>query len=180
MEQRVRIGYFMNLRIEEQYIGGIMITDASAIPLEFKYTEPIKPTRIHQIIYGKVLPKYISDEVIRKNLLKEIKNVPAFYFVGEPDMVGEDTAAKVPLVAVQKTSLPGLNAIGDVQRVRDKEILVQSGTSTNPLRLVFYTAEPDVQEKVLNAVRSFIDKLDVLEPFNRVENALRSLCQSKS
>ena len=122
--EKFKIGYFASQKYEEQYIGGVMITDSQSIPLEFKYTEPIKPTRIHKIIFGKVLEKYISEEVIKKSLLKEIKNVPSLFFVTELDLLGEDTVNHVPMVALQTTSLPALNAAGEFQRVKDKEIII--------------------------------------------------------
>lgn len=175
---KFKIGYFASQKYEEQYIGGVMVTDSQSIPLEFKYTEPIKPTRIHKIIFGKVLEKYISEEVIKKSLLKEIKNVPSLFFVTELDLLGEDTVNHVPMVALQTTSLPALNAAGEFQRVKDKEIIIQPLTSKNPLKLTFFTPEPDVQEKVMNILRSFIDKIDIYEPFTRVDTALKALCQS--
>jgi hypothetical protein len=177
--EKFRIGYFVSLKLEEQYIGGVMVTDSSAIPLEFKYTEPIHPTRIHQILFGKVLHRYLTDEVIRKSLLKEVRNVPLVYFVRDLELLGEDTQNKVPLVAVQKTSLPALAAIGETQRVKDKELVIQSASLPNPLRLVFFTAELDVQEKMLGIVKTCLEKMDVLEPFERIENALQALCQGK-
>jgi hypothetical protein len=180
MGDKTKLGYFLNLKLEDQYIGAVMITDAGGIPLEFKYTEPIKPTRIHQILFGKVMEKYIGEEVIKKNLFKEIKTPPAVYFVADMEMLGDDAPAKVPLVAIQKTPLPGLASIGEMQRVKDREILVQPGTSTSPLRLTFFTPEIDVQEKTLGAIRSCLDKLDILEPFARVEAALKALCQNKN
>ena len=178
--ENYKIGYFSSQKHEEQYIGGVMITDQMAIPVEFKYTEPIKPTRIHKIIFGKVMEKYIGEEVIKKNLLKEIKNTPSILFVTDLDLLGEDTVNKVPMVALQPTSLPGLSAAGEFQRVKEKEVIIQPLTSKNPLKLTFFTPEPDVQEQVLNIMRSFIDKIDIFEPFSRVDTALRVLCQAKT
>jgi hypothetical protein len=37
-----------------------------------------------------------------------------------------------------------------------------------------------IQEKVIDILRSFIDKIDIYEPFTRVETALKALCQKKS
>jgi len=178
--EKLKIGYFSSQKTEEQYIGGIMITDHLSIPVEFKYTEPIRPTRIHKIIFGPVLEKYIGEEVIKKNLLKEIKNVPAIYFVTHLDLLGEDPVNHVPMVALQKTTLPGLSAAGEFQRVKEKEIIIQPMTSKNPLKLTFFTAEPDLQDRVMNLLRVFIDKIDIYEPFVRVETALKALCPTKS
>ena len=177
--ERLKIGYLSGIRVDDQFIGGVMITDSTGIPLEFKYTEPIRPTRIHQIIFGRVLERYIHEEVIKKNLLKEVKNTPQFYFVPEIELLGEDGGSKVPLLALQKTPLPALSGIGEIQRIKDREVLVQPATSTSPLRLTFESPEPDVQEKVLTGIRTFADKMDMMEPFGRVEQALKALCQSK-
>ncbi len=177
---KIKIGYFSSQKNDDQYIGGIMITDHEALPVEFKYTEPIKPTPIHKIIYGKVLEKYIGEEVIKKRLFKEMKNTPSVYFVTELELLGEDSVSQVPMVALQKTTLPGLSAAGDFQRVKDKEIIIQPLTSKNPLKLTFFSAEPDVQEKVMNTLRTFIDKIDVIEPFTRIETALKALCLKKN
>jgi hypothetical protein len=178
--EKTKIGYFSSLKTEEQYIGGVMVTDSMAIPIEFKYTEPIRPTGIHKIIFGKVLEKYITEEVVKKSLLKEVKNIPAILFVSQLEFLGEDTVNRVPMVALQTTTLPALNTAGEFQRVKDKEIILQPMTSKNPLKLTFYSPEPDVQEKVMNLLRSFIDKIDIYEPFTRVETALKALCQKRS
>jgi hypothetical protein len=178
--EKVRIGYFSTLKVEDQFIGGVMVTDSLAIPLEFKYTDAIRPTKIHQIIFGKVLVRYIHEEVIKKNLLKEVRSAPAVYLVGELELLGDEAPGRVPLVAVQKTPLPALEAVGAFQRVKDKEVLAQPGTSTSPLRLTFHTPELDVQEKVLSCIRSVIDTMDLLEPFDRVETALKALCQNRA
>jgi len=178
--EKIKIGYFSNLKNDEKYIGGVMITDQMSVPIEFKYTEPIHPTGIHKIIFGKVLEKYIGEEVIKKNLLKEIKNIPAILFVNQLALVGEDPVNHIPMVALQNTSLPALNTAGEIQRIKDKEFIIQAITSKNPLKLTFSSPEPDVQEKVMNLLRSFIDKFDIYEPFNRVDTALKALCQKRS
>jgi hypothetical protein len=178
--EKFKIGYFSSLKSEDQYIGGVMVTDSMAVPIEFKYTEPIRPTGIHKIIFGKVLEKYIAEEVVKKSLLKEVKNTPAVLFVTQLELLGEDTVNQVPMVALQTTTLPALSAAGEFQRVKEKEIILQPMTSKNPLKLTFFSPEPDVQEKVMNILRSSIEKIDIHEPFTRVETALKALCQKKS
>ena len=81
---------------------------------------------------------------------------------------------------MQTTTLPGLSAAGEFQRVKEKEIIIQPMTSTNPLKLTFFSPEPDLQERVMNILRSFIDKVDIYEPFARVDLALKSLCLKRS
>lgn len=178
--EKVRLGYLASLKINEHYIGGVMITDEAAIPLEFKYTEPFQPTRIQRILFGKSMERYLNEEVIRKNLLKEISNLPLVYFVSDAALLGDLAPGKAPFVFLQTTSLPGLARPGELQRIKEKEILLQPGTSPSPLRLTFFTPETDVQERVLNFLRGIAGKIDLSEPFQRVEAALVALCQEKS
>ncbi len=178
--ENLKIGYFSSMQIGEQFIGGIMITDSRSIPLEFKYSEPIKPTKIHKIIFGKVLEKYINEEVIRKNLLKDIKSHVSVFFISDPKLLNTENMGNTPLIVLQNTSLPGLEKAGDIQRVKEKEFLVQPITSKTPLKLIFASAEVDIQEKTMNIIKSLIRKVDIFEPFVRVETALKSLCQIKS
>lgn len=178
--ERVRLGYLASLKINENYIGGVMVTDEAAIPLEFKYTEPLQPTRIQRILFGKSMERYINEEVIRRNLLKEINSLPLVYFVSDSALLGDVAPGKVPIILLQSTTLPGLARPGELQRVKEKEVLLQPGTSANPLRLTFFTPETDVQERVLNFLRGISGRIDLSEPFQRVEAALVALCQEKN
>jgi hypothetical protein len=54
-----QVGYFSHLRINEKHIGAILVTDQIGVPLEFKYTEPVVATKLHRILYGTVLEKYM-------------------------------------------------------------------------------------------------------------------------
>ncbi len=178
--ENLKIGYFSSMQIGEQFIGGIMITDKRSIPLEFKYTEPIKPTKIHKIIFGKVLEKYINEEVIRKNLLKDIKSLVSIFFISDPNLLNTENMENVPLILLQNTSLPALESAGEIQRIKEKEFLVQPVTSKTPLKLLFASPETDVQDKTMIIIKELIKKVDIFEPFFRVETALKSLCQIKN
>lgn len=177
-----KLGYFLNLKTGEQYSGGMMVTDASSVPVEFKYTEPIKPTKIHRIIFGQVLDKYINEEVIKKSLLKEMKNFPSLILVKEPQLLRESFTRDIPVIMLQKTTLGALGEAGEFKRIsgNNRDILVQPVSSTNPLKVTFSTIEPDVQEKVIAILKSILMSVDIYEPFSRVETALKAICQDKN
>lgn len=178
--EKIRLGYLASLKIGEKYIGGVMITDEGTVPLEFKYTEPLQPTRLQRILFGKTMDLYLSEEVIRRNLLKEVNYPPLVYFVADIALLADAAPGKVPLAALQQTTLPALARPGEAQRVKEKEILIQSGTSSSPCRVTFFTPETDVQERILNSLASIIGRIDLLEPFQRMEAALAALCQEKN
>ena len=82
------LGYLMVTRTaENEYVGGIMVTDPYAIPIEFKYSEPIKPTGLQKILYGNSIEKYILVDVIAKKLLQNIEEKPKFILIEEKDIL---------------------------------------------------------------------------------------------
>jgi hypothetical protein len=176
----LKFGYFSSLKIGESYIGGIMITDAASIPLEFKYTDIIKPTKIHRIVFGKVIEKYINEEVIRKTLFREVKTIPSIYFVNDGTLLSDSAVNKIPQVLLQSTNLQKQDSIEDFQKIRDKEFLIQPKTSSKPLKLIFHTQDPQIQEEVFKKIKIVINKIDLFEPFLRVEEALKTICQQKN
>ncbi len=177
-----KFGYFLNLKNGEQYSGGMMVTDAASVPVEFKYTEPIKPTKIHRIIFGQVLDKYINEEVIKKSLMKELKNHPSLIFVKDAQLLKEPFTRDVPVIMLQKTTLGALGDAGEFKRIsgNNRDLLVQPVSSTSPLKVTFSTIEPDVQERVIAILRTVLMTVDIFEPFSRVETALKAICQDKN
>ena len=82
------VGYFRHHRIDEKHMGAILITNRIGVPLEFKYTEPVVATKLHKILYGSVLEKYLHETVIRDRLGSEIREAPD-YFITSYDMIGK-------------------------------------------------------------------------------------------
>jgi hypothetical protein len=70
------------------YIGGLMVVDSRGLPLEFRYTEPIQPTKLQQILYGAALTPYLKRDVILETLLKQLESRPCCLIVGEDSLVG--------------------------------------------------------------------------------------------
>ena len=49
MADPIKLAYFMAVKEGASYLGGLLVTDTSGIPLDFRYTEPITPTRLQSI-----------------------------------------------------------------------------------------------------------------------------------
>ena len=171
------LGYLTVEQCDERFIGGIMITDSRSIPIEFRYTDPIQPTAIHRIIFGAVLKPYITNEVIKKTLLKDIRQNPVILFVRDQSMLEAGQNDRITTASLQTTTLPPLDQPGTLQRIKSKEILFQTPQQKFPLKLEFESPEPDKQETALNILRSLFSTMDLIEPFERLSKALFSLCK---
>jgi hypothetical protein len=116
------------------YIGGLMVTDGRGLPVEFRYTEPIQPTKIQQVLYGQVLSAYIKREVILETLLKNVESKFRCLLVEDEQML--DYPAKgYAIVRIAVTKSAPLGAVGKIQETAPGEILVQLTPEGSPVRL---------------------------------------------
>ncbi len=53
------------------WIGGYLVLNTAARPLEFHCTSPVKPNRAQQILYGPTLAAYLCGEQIGQTLVKK-------------------------------------------------------------------------------------------------------------
>lgn len=162
---------------DSKFIGGILITDPLSIPLEFKYTEPIVPTKMQKVLFGRALDNYIKNTLVRDQLAKEISLKPAIYIVGHEDRYHLSPIEGRDTVAVQRMPLPPSNAAGKITRIKDRELIVQLDDS-DYLRLTFATADEAAQQKLVSLLVGLHQSMDIVEPLERVGNALKALCQN--
>src|SRR5512142_1481931 len=104
MAETLKLAYFVAMKEGASYLGGLLLTDSSGIPLDFRYTEPITPTKLQSVLYGKALEPHLKEEVIQKTLLKELKGSPDLFILQATELAGGWNAdTRCPVLAVQKT-----------------------------------------------------------------------------
>ena len=179
MGEELRLAYFVAIKEGASYLGGLLMTNSLGIPTDFRYTEPITPTKLQSVLYGKALEPHLREEVIQKALLKEIKTPPDVMFVQMSDLVGVfGTDTKCPVLSVQRTQELPLSAPGDSMRVSPREILLQLGEGASPTRVLFAHGVKELdQEAVLAKLIQAGYQMDLAEPMDRVLEALRALLQ---
>jgi hypothetical protein len=171
-----QVGYFRHLRIDEKHLGGILITNQIGVPLEFKYTEPVTATRIHKILYGSVLDKYLHETVIRDRLAREIKAMPDFFITDYDEKEFLGSVADREMVAIQKCNLPPGEILGPFTRIREREAYIELEEEKEFLRLAFSTPDEMMQLNIVAWLQEHARTMDILEPLDRISAALQSLC----
>jgi hypothetical protein len=176
---RKQVGYFCYLRMDEKHMGAILVTNQIGIPLEFKYTEPIVATKLHRILYGSVLEKYLRETIIRDSLGREIRSLPDYFIspYDEKDFLGP--VANRDMMAVQRYSLPPDDLSGTFNRIREREAVVELEEEQVFLRLVFSTSDETLQHNMVAWLQEIARTMDILEPLDRITRALNSLCVEK-
>jgi len=152
-----------------------MVTDPIGIPLEFKYTEPIVVTRLHKILYGPVLERYIHETVIRNRLGKEVRSEPEYFITSYEDKEYLGKIAGREMIALQRWNQPPGEIRSPFTRLREREaVLVLEDGPT--LRLAFSTSDHALQHSMVSWLQDAARNMDLLEPLDRVTSALTALC----
>lgn len=169
------VGYFYHLRRDDRHSGAILVTDRIGVPLEFKYTEPVTATRLHKILYGRTLERYIHETLIRDRLARELQTDPQYFITPYEDKEFLSRIAGREAVAVQRLRpAPGENG-RPFTRVRDCEGIVELEEGAT-VRLAFSTADEALQMAMVAWLQEIGRTMDVLEPLERMANALTALC----
>lgn len=156
------------------YLGAILITDYKGFPLEFRYTDPIVPTKIQQVLYGEGLEKYLKIDVITDSLIKALSSDINVLFVEDEDLLNYKNS-KIPIVRVSSTKASPLSEAGDFQKVKQNEVILQTSPAKTPVRLLFpegFECEGEAFEAVKEMLTEAGKFMDVEEPLTRVQKTL--------
>ncbi len=163
------------------YLGAILITDYKGFPLEFRYTDPIVPTKIQQVLYGEGLEKYLKIDVITDSLVKALSGEISVLFVRDEDLL-EYKGRELPIVRLSSTKTAPLPEAGDYKKLKDNEVLLQTSHAQNPARLLFrpgFNCEGEGFEGIIDKLVKAGNFMDVDEPLARVQKTLELICEQK-
>lgn len=164
------------------YLGAILITDYKGFPLEFRYTDPIVPTKIQQVLYGEGLEKYLKIDVITDSLVKALSEDISVLFVQDEDLL-EYKTKDIPIVRLSSTKTSPLSSPGDIQKIKNNEVLLQTANAQNPVRLLFkedFECEGADFEEIVDMLVKAGKFMDVDEPLARVQKTIELVCEQNS
>jgi hypothetical protein len=173
---RNQVGYFCHLKLDDKHMGAILVTNQIGVPLEFKYTEPVVATRLHKILYGTVLEKYLHETVIRDRLGREVRTSPNYFITSYDEKEFLGSIADREIMAVQKYPMPPGELSSPFNRIREREAIVKLEEESLFLRLAFSTTNETVQHNMVAWLQEIARTMDVLEPLDRITSALTSIC----
>lgn len=159
------IGYLSVMNIDGKHLGGILVINDLGIPVEFKYSEPVTPTKLQEIIYGNSLEYYLHTEIIGKGLVQRLENKPELILVQDPTLLFDKNTVMVTLLP-QPVS----------EKKESNEVVVNF--SNKSIRITF-PENVKVDDSVVQKILDYASKIDILEPFDRVEKALKYVCESQ-
>lgn len=174
----ISLGYVTVEGAEGQFRGASLVVDQRGIPMDFRYTDPIRPSRLERILYGSALDVYLREELILQSLLGAVETSPSLWICDEGDLlVPLKTVGKGKALFLTATSHAPLEAAGAVEPTSESEVLlVQADSVSAPLRAAFPPGtRPDEIKQVTAILVEAAGTMELLEPFGRIQKALLSL-----
>jgi len=156
-------------------MGGLLITDRLGIPIEFRHTEPVSPTKVQQVLYGKALERFLKSETLAKCLLNDLENKPDLLVVPDAEYYSLTKQFHFPFVQLTKAAREPLAQHGDFVEVSEAEINLQVLSLREPLRVRVDRKNAASMAAVKTILVDVGRTMDMLEPLARVQEALRAL-----
>lgn len=158
--------------------GGLLVLNHGGRPLEFHCTTPLKPNRAQEILFGFTLESYLYGEQIGRTLLAQAQGSLSAAFTDLAPVLSAREQVDVPLLWVHPPAAP-----------RDDRPLLRldsahvPGAGSSPFqfgRNRLSTAPGYSGDESLIAARlaSGVDRLDLLEPFSRIREAIEEAQRS--
>lgn len=151
--------------------GAFLLTDHETKPLEFRCTNPIRPTQLQTMLYGEILEEYILVELIGQPLVKSAKVVPNLVLVDDAKFLKLRTKIDVPVVLITKEER--INTSDESGGVF--QMLNSVSGKFDPVVITVSVEFPDDKEAARVMLTEVFNGHDLAEPFTRVLTALEQV-----
>jgi hypothetical protein len=151
---------------EHGFLGGYLLLNAAGRPLEFHCTAPIRASRTQEILYGPTLRPFLFGEQIGQTLLTKSKLKPLVVCTDSESALAVRDFSDSPVVLVlsAETASPSSAAASQFQLAMN-QVAVASGYSND-------------EQLIRTAWPAPADHLDLMEPFDRIREALNEAQRS--
>jgi hypothetical protein len=179
---RQLIGYLTVDSRENYFRGAALVTDSRGIPTDFRYTEPVRPTRLERILYGSALDIYLKEDIILDNLISAVETKPSLWLLENEDLIGPvQKLSRLPAIAVEASARSPLEQSGQCEPTAEEGVfMLQADNISAPLRL---TLSPENAPKISQFARvltASAEEMELMEPFSRIARALEAVFESES
>ena len=172
------LGYIVVDGADGLFRGASLVTDFRGIPMDFRYTDPIKPSRLERILYGNALEVYLREELILESLIGAIEVKPTLWVCREADFLAPlKSITKGKVIFLAPSTHSPLDATGNLEGGGENGVyMIQADAVSAPLRVAFpeNTREDEVKQ-VAGTLVDAAKTMELLEPFGRIQKALVSL-----
>ncbi len=171
------LGYMYEEHARDIYRGALLVTDSRGIPKDFRYTEPIRPSRLEKVLYGNALGTYLLEEVILNALVEALSVSPVLWLCERKSLfLPLYKKSKLPTLLLHQGGHAPLDHVGEIQpQPQENAFLVQLYALSDALRIEVPESEAGRIEQHVGLLLEVAETMDVMEPFGRIATALAAV-----
>ena len=168
-QDQLRLGFLTAVELPEKgFVGGLLVTNHQGRPLEFQCTVPIRANPTQEILYGPTLAPFILGELIGGTLVDKAGVKPNLILTDREQILELRNHIDRPVVLVDPLAQDSKSGGGTARRTfRLGRQLIQ-----------FHAAHDDDEISVGKEAQHIPADADLLEPFERVREALQETLKS--
>ena len=151
------------------HIGGYLLLNAQARPLEFHCTAPVVPNRAQEILYGLTLQPYLYGEQIGVTLVARAKQPPRLLVTDCPEVLQARDKYELPMLFVRANDGESGVDSGAMYRFTLPQGQSVGGDQVAGAVAANYRSDQDAIEAFC---REHADGINWLEPFERIREAI--------
>lgn len=156
--------------------GAFLLTDLDTKPIEFRCTNPIRPTQLQTMLYGDILRHHILIELIGEPLVRSVKEIPDIILVTENEFLGMRPIVNIPIVVLAKDAqIAAISGDGN-----EFQMLNSASGRFEPIVFSTNTSFPDDKSLADEVLAGVFNKFDLIEPFTRIGSALEQVHLQKT
>ena len=176
------MGYVMIDSHEDYFRGAALVTDSRGIPTDFRYTEPVRPTKLERILYGNALDIYLREDIILDNLLGAVQTKPIIWILSDEELIEPvQRISKLPALVVASSARSPLEQSGQCEPTSEAGVfMLQADNISAPLRL---TVSEENVSKILQFAEfltAVAEDMELIEPFTRMARALEAVAETET
>jgi hypothetical protein len=145
--------------------GGMLVTDTTMKPVEFRVTAPVRPEKFQKILYGDILDEHISVELIGLPILNALQQKPNLILVRDQLFLGMNAKQEIPAVLALKEDEPLFKKGASTQTLNSPD-------SSHPPVKIYVSDQFESQlEEIAQQLQPIFQCRNLMEPFDRLEKA---------
>ncbi len=166
----MRLAYINFLIEDENYRAGVLLTDETTKPVEFRITTNLNIDQLQEILYGESLKEVLYKERFTVQLLNALQEEYDIVLVKDRSLFSIRKEIEKPVVHIQKYEY-----FMPLNRLSHKVVNLQE--RYEPL---YITISPQDEKKLVSISHQLNDmyrNFNIMEPFDRIEKAIKYLSE---
>jgi len=153
--------------------GGYLVLDAAGRPLEFHCTAPVKSNRVQKILYGSTLEPFLYGELIAKTLLTSSTLRPDAVLTDQQAVLAVRSQVELPVVYLQpEREMDAPHTRKDGQKISAGGSKLSAPAEKVQIPGYLFEVPTECSADVLGRLRETVAHLDLVEPFDRIREAI--------